>query len=30
VQHGEPRLQVLDRAGRPVAHRGGHDHFAPA
>ena len=30
VQQGEPRLQVLDRDSRPVAHRGGYDHFAPA
>ena len=30
VQQGEPRLLVLDRYGRPLAHRGGYDHFARA
>ena len=29
VQPGEPRLTVLDRDGRTLAHRGGYDHFAP-
>jgi thiamine-monophosphate kinase len=28
VQQGEPRLTVLDRDGRALAHRGGYDHFA--
>ncbi|MGQ0547016.1 MAG: thiamine-phosphate kinase [Betaproteobacteria bacterium] len=30
VQAGAPRLTVLDAAGRPLAYRRGHDHFAPA
>ena len=28
LQQGEPRLTVLDRDGRTLAHRGGYDHFA--
>jgi thiamine-monophosphate kinase len=27
IEAGEPRLQVLDAQGRPVAHKGGFDHF---
>ena len=28
VQRGAPRLQVLDRSGTRIEHRGGYDHFA--
>ena len=29
VQAGAAKLAVLDAAGKPIAHRGGFDHFAP-
>ena len=28
IQSGAPKLVVLDPAGKPIAHRGGYDHFA--
>lgn len=28
IQSGAPKLQVLDAAGKPIAHRGGFDHFS--
>jgi thiamine-monophosphate kinase len=28
IQTGGPKLQVLDAAGKPLAHRGGFDHFS--
>ena len=28
IAGGEPKLTVLDESGRPLAHRGGFDHFA--
>jgi thiamine-monophosphate kinase len=30
VQRGAPQLEVLDRSGTRIAHRGGYDHFARA
>jgi thiamine-monophosphate kinase len=30
IQPGAAKLVVLDASGKPIAHRGGFDHFAPA